>query len=249
MNKFYKSMGVVLFLSLSIYPAQAFLFKKACRPLSSAALCRLATDSNPLEKTRVLPKDKPFLQKACSMEDQYFKGVPVGNKCECSYDIASTKWFEQLRIGEHEPENTLFTIISTTQMADLECPILSFSEVKALAFGPRTSLDIKDRGSWKVKRGTWKHKHWASVKGSKKPARSPNRVKAHMALRHDFCTYYVPVGPSGSWKGEEQYRPIKVGSLESKRYRPVTVLETTKSLVPNSIPRENDNEPEESEES
>jgi hypothetical protein len=179
-----------------------------------------------MAKARVLPKDRPFLQKVCSMEDQYFKGVPVGNKCECSYDIASTKWFEQLKTGDHETENTLFTIISTTQVADLECPILSFSEVKALAFGPRTSLEVGGRGSWQLRRGTWKHKHWPYVKGLKRIAGSPNFVKAHAGLRHDFCTYYVPVAHSSSWKGEE-------------RYRPITVLETTKSLgVPNSIPRE-----------
>jgi hypothetical protein len=240
MNQLYKSIGVVLFLSLASFSSQAFIFKKECRPLSSAALCRLATNASPIAKTRILPKDRPFLQKVCSMEEQYFKGVPVGNKCECSYDVASTQWFKHPKTRNHEMEETLFTVISTTQTTDtdLECPILSFPEVRDLAFGLSTSLDIGDRGSWQVKKGTWKHKHWASVKGSKKPAGSPNFVKAHTALRHNFCTYYVPVGLSGSWKNEEQYRPIKVESFEPKRYRPVTVLETTKSLgVPSSIPR------------
>ncbi len=237
MNKFYKGMGVVFFLSLLVYPSQAFIFKGPCGRLSSAALCRLATDSSPMAKARVLPKDKPFLRKVCSMEDQYFKGVPVGNKCECSYDIGSTKWFEQLKTGGHETESPPFTIISTTQMADLECPILSFHEVKDLAFGLRTSLEIEGHGSWSLKRGIWKHKHWPYVKGLRRPPSSPNFVKAHAALRHDFCTYYVPVRSSGS----ERYFPIEVESTASKRYRPVTVLNTTKSLgVPNSIPREND---------
>lgn len=226
MNKFYKSIGVVLFLSFANFSSQAFIFKKECQPLSSAALCRLARNTSAIAKTRILPKDRPFLQKVCSMEEQYFRGIPVGNKCECSYDVASTKWFEQLKIGDHEAENAPFTIISTTQTTDLECPILSFSEVKALAFGPHTSLEIGNRGSWQLKKGTWRHKHWPYVKGLKRIAGSPNFVKAHTALRHGFCTYYVPVGPSASWKNEE-------------RYRPVTVLETTKSLgVPSSIPRD-----------
>jgi hypothetical protein len=219
MNKFYKNVGVVLFLSLGIVSSHAFLFKE-CPHLSSAALCRLARDSSPAAKTRVLPKDKPFLKKVCSMEEQYFKGEPVGNKCECSYDIASTRWFAQLEIGNHEAENTPFTIISTTQTKDLECPVLSFSEVRDLAFGLSTSLDIGDRGLWQVKRGTWKHKHWASVKGSKKPSGSPKFVKAHRARRYNFCTYRVPTGTSGSW-------------------RPITVLEMTKSLgVPASSSRD-----------
>lgn len=154
-------------------------------------------------------------------QDLYFKrSSSSGGKCECSYDIVGTGWFGQGKEGTVDAGRIL-TIMNHRPTPQLQCPILTFSEVKRLVFDTGASIQDKNGVEWALHKNSWirTHLHTQDLKVLKRRAGTPQFVKAHKGIFNRFCTYFVPEGNSPSQNNPNKLRPIII----LQRERPLGV--------------------------